>query len=104
MLAPLLFPNATRVLAGDLKCTGGVAFACAAMRPERGVDLRIAKNRWCDDRAPLASLAAPPLAAFLSSVSVTIAHAYTLHHLPELSPSPTFTPFTTFLSSHHRPR
>jgi hypothetical protein len=51
VVAPLLFPNARVVLAGDIKCAGmGGGFPCGLMRPEANVDLHVAKNRWWRSR------------------------------------------------------
>jgi hypothetical protein len=51
VVAPLLFPNAHVVLAGDIKCAGmGGGFPCGLMRPEPTVDLHVAKNRWWRSR------------------------------------------------------
>ncbi len=51
VIAPLLFPHAHVVLAGDVKCAGfGGGFPCALMRPAPGIDLHVAKNRWWRSR------------------------------------------------------
>ena len=52
VIAPLIFPNARVVLAGDVKCAGSnSALPCKLMRPPANGDLRVAKNRWYKSRS-----------------------------------------------------
>lgn len=54
VVAPLLFPEARVVLAGDIKCAGsGGGLPCALMRDglAPSVQLRVAKNRWFRSRS-----------------------------------------------------
>jgi len=52
VMAPMLFPRARVVLAGDAKCQGLFGgFPCALMRPAPLVHLDVAKNRWFRSRS-----------------------------------------------------
>ena len=52
VMAPLLFPRATSVLWGDLKCVDGARrFPCAALRAPAGTDLLVPMNPWFRSRS-----------------------------------------------------
>ena len=52
VVAPLLFPRASHVLAGDVKCLGlSNGYPCDKMRATGTVDLAVAKNRWFKARS-----------------------------------------------------